>query len=230
MSLILNIETATQHCSVGVSRHGKMLAIRESSEKNIHASKVTVFTQEVCSEANISMKDLDAVAVSMGPGSYTGLRIGVSTAKGFCYALDIPLIAVPTLQSMALGAMSATDDKNALLCPMIDARRMEVYTALFDYKNKEVRKTEALIIDESSFDKELAGNSIYYFGDGADKCRVVLDPKGMHFLEGIHPSASGIAIIADKKFISGEFENLAYFEPYYLKDFVAGKPKVKGLR
>jgi len=229
MSLILNIETATQHCSVGLSRHGKILAIRESSEKNIHASRVTVFTEEVCSQANISMKDLDAVAVSMGPGSYTGLRMGVSAAKGFCYALDIPLVAVPTLQSMALGAMPAIDEKKALLCPMIDARRMEVYTALFDYNNKEVRKTEALIIDDSSFDKELAGNSIYFFGDGADKCRAVLDPKGLHFLEGIHPSASSMAVIADKKFISGEFENLAYFEPYYLKDFIAGKPKVKGL-
>ncbi len=234
MSLILNIETATQYCSVGVSENGRILAIRESSEKNIHASKVTVFAEEALMEANVSMQDLHAVAVSMGPGSYTGLRIGVSAAKGFCYALDIPLIAVPTLQSMALRA--ALDNKaelelgeNVLFCPMIDARRMEVYTALFDIENKEARKTEALIIDEDSFNEELSRHRILYFGDGAEKCREILDPKGMVFLDGIHPSAESLASISFEKFNSEEFEDLAYFEPFYLKDFIAGKPKVKGL-
>ncbi len=235
MSLILNIETATQFCSVGLARDGRILAIRESSEKNIHAAMVTVFSEEVILEAGVSMHDLAAVAVSMGPGSYTGLRIGVSAAKGFCYALDIPLIAVPTLQSMALlASITATDkigtEKNILFCPMIDARRMEVYTALFDIQNREIKKTEALIVEADSFDEELKKHYILYFGDGAEKCREVLDPAGMIFLEGILPSSSGIAVISQEKFKSGEFADLAYFEPYYLQDFIAGKTKVKGLR
>ncbi len=230
MSLILNIETATQVCSVGLSRDGKTIAIRESHEKNIHASLVSVFSEEVLKEAGKSMKDLDAVAVSMGPGSYTGLRIGVSTAKGFCYALDIPLIAVPTLQSMALGAASSFDDTEAVYCPMIDARRMEVYTALYDHNNTETRKTEALIVEEDSFDKEVSGNSLYFFGDGADKCRELLEPKGLKYLEGFHPSSEYLGIISAEKFNRQDFEDLAYFEPFYLKDFIAGAPRVKGLK
>lgn len=233
MSLILNIETATQVCSVGLSRDGKILAKRESHEKNIHATVVSIFSDEVCKEVGIQMHELDAVAVSKGPGSYTGLRIGVSTAKGFCYALDIPLISIPTLQSMALGALSSNRESlpgNSLFCPMIDARRMEVYTALYDLNNIELRKTEALIVEENSFDKELANHSIYFFGDGAEKCRELLEPRGMIFLERIHPAADSMARIAAEKFNAKQFEDLAYFEPYYLKDFIAGAPKVKGLR
>lgn len=230
MSLILNIETATRHCSVGIARDGEIIAIRESDEKNIHAAKVTVFSEEVCKEAGIKMNELDAVAVSMGPGSYTGLRIGVSAAKGFCYALDVPLIAVPTLQSMARNVSKRMNERATdLFCPMIDARRMEVYTALYNINNEVIKPTEALIVDESSFAKELKGNSIFYFGDGAEKCRDILDPKGMVYLEDIYPDATGLASIAHKKFLEGQFEDLAYFEPYYLKDFIAGKPKVKGL-
>ena len=234
MPFILNIETATQLCSVGVSDAGKMLSVKETSEKNIHASKVTVFAQEVCHEAKISMKDLAAVAVSKGPGSYTGLRIGVSAAKGFCYALDIPLLAVPTLQCLALGARKLLEenailDENTIFSPMIDARRMEVYTALYDQDSNELKNTEALIVDEHSFNEELLKNKIYYFGDGAEKCREILDPKGMIYLEGVQPSATSLAEIAARKFKSREFENLAYFEPFYLKDFIAGKPRVKGL-
>lgn len=230
MSYILNIETATQHCSVGLAKDGNIIAIRESDEKNIHAAKVTVFSEEVCAEAGIKMSELNAVAVSMGPGSYTGLRIGVSAAKGFCYALDIPLIAIPTLQSIALKAMDKANDEKALYCPMIDARRMEVYTALFNSGNDQLKDTEALIIDENSFDEELKDHKIIYCGDGAEKCREVLDPKGMVFLEDVKPSASSMAVIADKKFNEKSFENLAYFEPFYLKDFIAGAPKVKGLK
>ena len=230
MALILNIETATQVCSVGLSNGKEIISIRESHEKNIHAAKLTVFSEEVLREAGKIMKDLDAVAVSMGPGSYTGLRIGVSAAKGFCYALDIPLIAIPTLQSMALGAMASFDKKEALFCPMIDARRMEVYTALYDQYNNEVRKTEALIIDETSFDAEIAGNTIYFFGDGAEKCKDLLDPKGMIFIDGVYPSTRSMAHLSHKKFETKSFEDLAYFEPYYLKDFIAGKSRVKGLR
>lgn len=231
MSIILNIETATQNCSVGLARDGQVLAIRESNEKNIHAARVSVFSEEVCKEAGIEMKDMDAVAVSMGPGSYTGLRIGVSAAKGFCYALEIPLIAVPTLQSMALSVLLTDVDQEAdLFCPMIDARRMEVYTALFNRENREIKATEALIVDEDSFKHDAKKHRIVYFGDGAEKCREVLDPRGMNFIGGIMPSASGLAIIADQKFKQKKFEDLAYFEPYYLKDFIAGTPKVKGLQ
>ncbi|MEN8224206.1 MAG: tRNA (adenosine(37)-N6)-threonylcarbamoyltransferase complex dimerization subunit type 1 TsaB [Bacteroidota bacterium] len=230
MALILNIETATQVCSVALSDGKDCISIRESHEKNIHAAKVTVFCEEVLRDAGKEMKDLDAVAVSMGPGSYTGLRIGVSAAKGFGYALAIPLIAVPTLQSLAMRALSATTRMEGLYCPMIDARRMEVYTALFDIHNNMVRDTEALIIDERSYDEELRGNTIFFFGDGAEKCREVLEPKGMKYLEGMHPSASDMAVIADNKFVARDFADLAYFEPYYLKDFIAGIPKVKGLR
>ena len=235
MALILNIETATQECSVGLSNGMEILSIRESREKNIHASLVTVFSEEVCREAGILMNELDAVSVSKGPGSYTGLRIGVSAAKGFCYALDIPLIAVPTLQSMALGALWSLEDSpkppaNTLYCPMIDARRMEVYTALFDQQNREVRVTEALIVDEESFHEEIETNIIYYFGDGAEKCREVLDHEHMIYLDDLHPSATNQAVLANAKFLSKDFEDLAYFEPYYLKDFIAGKPKVKGLQ
>lgn len=234
MPLILNIETATQVCSVGLSNGMEILSIRESHEKNIHAARLTVFCEEVMREAGKTMHDLDAVSVSKGPGSYTGLRIGVSTAKGFCYALDIPLIAVATLQSLALGALRLLEDSpkppvNTLYCPMIDARRMEVYTALFDQQNNEVRATEALIVDGESFQKEIKSNVIYYFGDGAEKCRKVLDHEHMIYLDEIHPSATNQTVLANAKFLSKDFEDLAYFEPYYLKDFIAGKPRVKGL-
>ena len=225
MALILNIETATQVCSVGLSEGADILSIRESHEKNIHAAKVTVFSEEVLKEAGKKMNDLDAVAVSMGPGSYTGLRIGVSAVKGFCYALDIPMIAVPSLQSMALRASEEQDRNDALFCPMIDARRMEVYTSLYDHTNQEVKATEAMIIDEQSFEEELKDNTIFFFGDGAAKCREVLEPRGMKFMDGVYPSASFLAQIAFKKFEAKDFVDVAYFEPYYLKDFVATIPK-----
>ncbi|MDT8393095.1 MAG: tRNA (adenosine(37)-N6)-threonylcarbamoyltransferase complex dimerization subunit type 1 TsaB [Bacteroidales bacterium] len=234
MPLILNIETATNVCSVALSDGAETLAIRESHEKNIHAAKVTTFTKEVCLEAGMLFNQLNAVAVSMGPGSYTGLRIGVSTAKGLCYALGIPLISVSTLQSMALAAAQLLENEisgqDVLFCPMIDARRMEVYTALFNFKNIEKRKVEALIIDENTFHDEREVYRIYYFGDGADKCRDIFDNKDMIYLEGIAPSAKTMATISSARYTQNKFENVAYFEPYYLKDFIAGKPKVKGLR
>ena len=234
MALILNIETATSVCSVGLSEGTDLIAFRESHEKNIHAAKVTSFSEEVFHESGFSMNQLDAVAVSMGPGSYTGLRIGVSAAKGFCYALDIPLISVPTLQSLALSASQdlsniTTGGKEPLFCPMIDARRMEVYTALYNSQNDEVRATKALIIEEDSFEEELQSFEVYYFGDGAEKCRHILDPKGMIYLKGITPSSERMAYLSSRKFQNKIFEDVAYFEPYYLKDFIAGKPKVKGL-
>ncbi len=229
MSLILNIETATRVCSVGLSDGSRLLSLRESDEKNIHAARITVFIDEVLKEAGKEMNMLNAVAVSMGPGSYTGLRIGVSTAKGLGYALGIPLIAVPTLQSMALG-VALDHEVDVLFCPMIDARRMEVYTALYDRNNREMKATEALIVDEDAFEEELRGKKILYFGDGAEKCREVLDAKGMVYIPEIYPSARHLAIIAAGKFKAEAFEDIAYFEPYYLKDFIAGKAKVKGLK
>jgi len=242
MSLIINIETATRICSVGLALDGKILAIRESTEKNIHASRVTVFIKEILEENGVTMNDLDAIAVSKGPGSYTGLRIGVSVAKGLCYALDIPLIAISTLQAMAAGAVELAGDnidKNDLLCPMIDARRMEVYSALFDAENGEVRGIEAEIIEAGSLSGFLADRRVWFFGDGAEKCREVLSvSNNALFLADILPagkvpsipSARYLAKLSYLADIRNEYADVAYFEPYYLKDFIAGIPRVKGLK
>ena len=181
MPNILCIETATQVCSVALITDKKIVALKESKEANSHSKFVTLMIDEMLCENNLNFSDLDAVAISKGPGSYTGLRIGVSTAKGFCYALDIPLISVGTLHSMALGAAKKIPDKQnpdeILLCPMIDARRMEVYSALYDINGNEVRKVMAEIIDKNSFDEFLNTKKIIFFGDGAEKCKVVLEQK-----------------------------------------------------
>lgn len=227
---ILYIETATQSCSVAIGKGTRILAIRESREKNAHARNVTLFIDEVLKEAGIKKEDVNAVAVSMGPGSYTGLRIGTSTAKGFCYALNIPLIAVSTLQAMAVGMADEKKEK-ALYCPMIDARRMEVYAAVFDQNNKRIRETKAEIVDENSFSEYLNEHKVIFFGDGAQKCQEVLgDHPNASFVDDFYPSAKYMITIATDKFHNTEFEDVAYFEPYYLKDFIAGKPKVKGLK
>jgi tRNA threonylcarbamoyladenosine biosynthesis protein TsaB len=222
MSLILGIETATKICSVALSENGKLLASKEEGGAYSHSEKLTVFIQEILKQAGKNLKDLDAIAVSKGPGSYTGLRIGVSAAKGLCYGLEIPLISVSTLQAMAKGKT----EKNVLFCPMIDARRMEVYTALFDENNKELAPISAKIIDESSFDDQLKENQIIFFGDGADKCEEVLGSNvNALFSKDGFPSAEYINQIALEKFSKQDFEDVAYFEPYYLKDFVATTPK-----
>jgi len=229
---ILCIETATPVCSIALVEEGKVVSIRESEKKNAHAEVVTLFIQDMLNEFEMDVTGLDAVSVSMGPGSYTGLRIGVSTAKGLCYAGSVPLIAIPTLQSMAYGALRQTDrkDPDTLYCPMIDARRMEVYSALYDGQGKEFRETKAEIIDEHSFADLSENHRIVFFGDGADKCRTVLTRPTMHFLDGFKTSAAFMAEPATNKLIKKEFEDVAYFEPYYLKDFIAGVPRVKGLR
>lgn len=230
MSNILLIETATRVCSVGLTTNGTITAIRESFEQRSHAELITIFIDEVLQDSNVDINKLDAVAVSMGPGSYTGLRIGVSTAKGICYALDIPLIAIDTLQAMAMGLAELRNQPDELYCPMIDARRMEVYTAVFDHANKRLSDTEALIIDEKSFEAMRNKNKLVFFGDGADKCKKIL---GSHhhaiFIDQFHPSVINMSDIAEHKFVEKKFENSAYFEPFYLKDFVAAPPKVKGL-
>jgi len=233
MAKILHIETATQICSVALSQNDTVIASKSSDEKNAHSKVLTVFIDEVLKQSNITPQNLDAIAVSMGPGSYTGLRIGVSTAKGLCYSLDKPLLTVSTLQAMALG-MGRTPGKlidEALYCPMIDARRMEVYSALFDHSNKQVREILAEIIDENSFATQLQIQPIYFAGDGAEKCKDVLSSQpNAIFLDNFFPSAEFMTGIAYKKFKNKSFEDVAYFEPFYLKDFVAGPPKVKGLK
>lgn len=224
MSLILGIETSTKICSVAISDGGKLLALKEEGGEYSHSEKLTVFIQDILKEAGLQLENIDAVAVSKGPGSYTGLRIGVSVAKGLCYALNKPLISVDTLQAMALG-MSKAENAD-LYCSMIDARRMEVYTALYDSNNKIVESVSAKIIDENSFSKKLKENQIMFFGDGSEKCKeslggnsnTIFSDKGL-------PSAQYVNQIALEKFNNQEFEDVAYFEPYYLKDFIATTPK-----
>lgn len=226
MSLILGIETSTKICSVAISDGNKLLAIEEEGGGYSHSEKLTVFIQKVLEKANIVLEDIDAVAVSKGPGSYTGLRIGVSVAKGLCYALDKPLIAVDTLQAMARNVATKKGDINALYSPMIDARRMEVYTALYNSDNLPVASISAKIIDENSFSEELSKTKVVFFGDGSAKCAEVLDksPNASFIAEGL-PSAEFVNQIAIEKYKNEAFEDVAYFEPYYLKDFVATTPK-----
>lgn len=232
MAYILCIETATPVCSVALCENDKVIELIETTKKNSHAEVVAVFIEQILKKSGIKPTYLDAIAVSKGPGSYTGLRIGVSTAKGLCFAIDKPLIAVNTLHSMAAGLIKNHQPANEydLYCPMIDARRMEVYSALYNNRGKEVRVTKAEIIDEDSFSENLETSSTIFFGDGAEKCRNTLKHPNAFFDSDFQPSAAHMASLAYEKFLSGQFENVAYFEPYYLKDFVAGLPKVKGLR
>ena len=241
MALILCIETATEVCSVALARDEKLLGLKESSVRNGHSALLTTFIDELVRSASVVLNDLDAIAVSMGPGSYTGLRIGVATAKGLCFAIDKPLIAVPTLQAMASGINfkfqisnfkfeSQNPNTKILICPMIDARRMEVYCAVYDLNYNELRDVRADIIDEFSFQEFLSETVVVFGGEGSDKCKPTLGnhPNAL-FLDGFQASAKYMTTLAEKKFHQKQFEDLAYFEPFYLKDFVAGKPRVKGL-
>jgi len=228
MSLILGIETSTKICSVAISENGKLLALKEEGGAYSHSEKLTLFIQEVLKEAGKTLQELDVVAISKGPGSYTGLRIGVSAAKGLCYGLDIPLISVSTLQAMAKNPSLIPNkgDDSLLFCPMIDARRMEVYTALFNLNNEEVEPVSAKIIDEDSFSEHLKTHQVVFFGDGAEKCQETLGhhSNALFLKEGL-PSAEYVNQLAFTKFEGKEFEDVAYFEPYYLKDFMATTPK-----
>lgn len=224
--MILNIETAAQICSVCLSQNGKVVAIRESNEKNSHAAQLSVFIHEIINEAGIERTGIKAIAVSKGPGSYTGLRIGVSTAKGLAYGLGIPLISVSTLQAMALGLSS--EDKftpQTLFAPMIDARRMEVYTAFYNAQNRQVKNITADIINENSYADYLAKQPVVFFGDGAAKCKKIIKHSNAAFAENQNPSSRYMAPIAESKLNANEFEDVAYFEPFYLKNFIATKPK-----
>jgi tRNA threonylcarbamoyladenosine biosynthesis protein TsaB len=219
MALILHIETATTTCSVALSENDKLLHKVEKTERNIHASALTVYIQELLDFAEKDFKDLAAIAVSMGPGSYTGLRIGVSTAKGLCYALDIPLIAINTLSCYSVT-------HHTLFCPMIDARRMEVYSAVFNDKKQVIKETAAVIVDENSFKELLDKQIVYFFGDGAAKCEEILGKHlNTRLIDDFENSAADMVSLAYQKFKEKQFEDVAYFEPYYLKDYVAGKKK-----
>lgn len=228
---LLLIETATPVCSVALASDDTILAERCSCEANAHSSRLPVFIGELFDQCGLKPADLDAVCVSSGPGSYTGLRIGVSSAKGLCYALGKPLLAVPTLQGMAAQYFSQHPDFRGQVCSMIDARRMECYTAIYDSPLHETKPVSADIIEAGIYDAYLDGSEVVFLGDGAEKTRTIL---------GIHPharydadfqiSAAGMLPIALHKLQSGQTEDVAYFEPYYLKDFVAKKSIVRGLR
>jgi len=227
MPKILCIETATEVCSVAISSQGKLLALEENHEGNAHASQLHLLVQKVLDSAGISLQDLDAVAVSKGPGSYTGLRVGVSTAKGYCYALGIPLIAINTLESLvrAQGLGERQQETTSLYIPMLDARRMEVYCAVFDNQANMIQETEAKIIDETSFADLLSTNEIYFLGNGAAKCKSIITHSNAKFLDDVLYTAKGMVHVAFEVFQSKHFENTAYFEPFYLKDFVGTTPK-----
>lgn len=217
MAFILNIETATKNCSVSISKNGKTIALKELNEGGYsHAEKLHEFIKEVVNEAGIKLSNLKAVAVSKGPGSYTGLRIGVSAAKGLCFVLEIPLIAVNTLQSLAQSVVISEGFK----IPLLDARRMEVYCAVYNSTNEIQAKVTAEIIDKDSFKKYLEAQKVYFFGDGAEKCKEIIIHHNAIFIEGKFPSANEMAMLSFEKYQNNEFEDVAYFEPFYLKDFV----------
>ena len=220
MAVILNLETATTNCSVSVARDGQLLAIHEENSKDYsHSEQLHLFIESVLQEAQLSMQDIEAVAVSKGPGSYTGLRIGVAAAKGLCFALDIPLISTPTLESLA-RQLHITE---GFLIPMLDARRMEVYATVLDAKFQTVRETRAEIIQENSFADYSAKGNVYLLGSGALKCKEVLSHPNIEFHDDLVPSAREMALMSHQRFERGVFEDLAYFEPYYLKEFILGK-------
>jgi tRNA threonylcarbamoyladenosine biosynthesis protein TsaB len=237
MAKILNIETSTRVCSVSLSVDGKVVKIKESRVKNSHAEQVTLFTEEVVKKAGMQLTDIDAVAVSKGPGSYTGLRIGVSTAKGLCFAIDKPLISIGTLDAMAWGLVNALENKKQLVnaylyCPMIDARRMEVYDAVYRSDLSKLKEVSATILEEDTYSGFLETHPMIFGGDGAEKAKGLLFkryPKA-YFLDGFEPSSMYMAELAEKKYDNNDFEDVAYFEPFYLKDFIAGISKVKGLK
>ena len=227
MSYVLCIETATAICSVALTLDGKVVLLKENHEGNKHAAVLTQLIDNTVKERGITLKDLSAVAVSMGPGSYTGLRVGVSTAKGLCLALKIPLIAINTLESLVNVFQSSGQSfkTNSYFIPMLDARRMEVYCAVFNGQLSNINPTAAKIIDDESFIDLLNENTCYFFGNGAAKCSQHIRHKNAIFIDGIDCSSNGLANLARQKWENKEFVNLAYFEPYYLKDFVGTKPK-----
>jgi tRNA threonylcarbamoyladenosine biosynthesis protein TsaB len=236
MASILNIETATPLCSVALAIDGQTVSYRETFEDKSHAARLTVFIQEVLEDRSLKVSDIDAVAVGKGPGSYTGLRIGVSAAKGLCYGAGIPLIAVDTLKILYKQVITARysllqemlSKPETLLCPMIDARRMEVFTCLFNAHGDLIEPVAAKIVGPDSFRDRLAYQPVIFFGTGMEKCRDLLSDQHAVFIPDVHPSATSLALLAEDKYIHSEFEDIAYFVPFYLKDFIATTSK-KGL-
>lgn len=222
MSLILSIETSTGVCSVALHDDATLVATAELHREQSHAAKLAVFINQVLDMADVRMADIQAVAVSAGPGSYTGLRIGTSTAKGICYAAGIPLVAPGTLEIMA-AEISGANAGAASLCPMLDARRMEVYCQVFNAAGESVMPPQAKIIDENSFEELLNAGPVLFFGNGAEKCREVIRHVNARFIEGVYPKASVLGRVAFSRLKKGEIEDLARFEPFYLKDFIAKK-------
>lgn len=227
MSCILHIETSTSACSVAVSEDGQVVFKKEDLNGPSHSVSLGVFVDKALSFVDSHAMPLDAVAVSCGPGSYTGLRIGVSMAKGVCYGRNLKLIGLPTLKIQCVPVLLYHDElpDDALLCPMIDARRMEVYAAIYDRALKPVRDIAADIVDENSYREFLDRYPVYFFGDGAAKCKEKITHPNAHFIDGIRPLASMMCPLAEKAVAEEKFEDVAYFEPFYLKEFVAGKPK-----
>jgi len=218
MAKILNLETATTNCSVSISVDGKLVSIKEQNTANYsHAEQLHIFIEEALKAASFSFEDINAIAVSKGPGSYTGLRIGVSAAKGLCFSLDLPLISIPTLESMANQIKIEEDE---VIIPVLDARRMEVYSCVFDNSYNEIRETKAELIDENAFTKFSRFKKVHIIGSGAEKCEEVLNHSNFQFYKEAYPSAKEMARLAQKKFEAADFEDVAYFEPYYLKDFI----------
>ena len=223
MSYLLGIETSTTNCSISLSKNASIIAIKEDNESGYsHAEKLHVFIDDLLKENQLVPQNLDAIVISKGPGSYTGLRIGVSTAKGLCYALNIPLIAVDTLNSLT---HQITKNEEAYIIPMLDARRMEVYTAVYNTDFTAVEATQALILDKNSYQKYLNDKACWFLGNGVSKFQEICSHPNANFLPNAIPSAKELAEIGYQKFTKEEFEDVAYFEPYYLKDFVVGGKK-----
>ena len=229
MSCILHIETSTKVCSVALSENGSLIFHKEDLEGPNHAAVCGVFVDEALSFANSHAIPVDAVAVSEGPGSYTGLRIGVSLAKGVCYGRDLPLLSVPTLKLLCVPVLLGKEElpEDALLVPIIDARRMEVYSAVYDRALREVRPVGADIVDADTYLPYLEEHPVYFFGDGAAKCRSVIQHPNAHFIDGILPLAKWMFPLAERSLHLGEKQDVAYFEPFYFKEYVAGTPKEK---
>ena len=227
MAVILNIEASTEVCSVALSESGEAFFKRESSEERSHAQVLAPFVEEAIATADSRGMKIDAVALSCGPGSYTSLRIASSTAKGVCYGREIPLIAIPTTKIMAVPVLFRDDlPEDALLCPMIDARRTEVYATIYDRALGVVKPTHAEVVTEESFKEFLDKQPVYFFGNGAEKCKEIIKHPNAHFLDGHrNPMAKNMMPLAERAWFDEKFEDIAYFEPFYLKNFVATKPK-----
>jgi tRNA threonylcarbamoyladenosine biosynthesis protein TsaB len=233
LAIILNIETSSEICSVALSINGKVTNLKESVENKTHASELSVFIEQILKEERISASSLDAVSVSKGPGSYTGLRIGVSMAKGICFAAGVPLIAISTLQAMAYKVIDIynsgrfKDHHQAWFCAMTDARRMEVYLAVYDFQKNQVRNTASEVINKNSFIDILSGRNVLFFGPGSEKCKNMIIHNNAIFVSGIYPSAENMVSLSEDAFAKRQFADIISFEPFYFKDFIATVPKNK---